>query len=251
VGQDVPFIIGSTIDALGQRSNTIDFRQVGLGLTVIPQISPEGLVVMRVLAEKSELGSVADGVPISIAPNGAAINAPIIALTRATTTVSAASGQTVVLSGLLTKRDQALHRRVPILADVPLLGSLFRFDSTSTRRTELLIILTPHVVNNRFEAEMLKQVESARMNWCLSDVVEMHGPVGLRSQSDLMGEAEAETVYPQPVPADELMPAPEPAEPPVIDNVVPPQENQAPAEERSALRFPSFFSKSETSTAAK
>jgi general secretion pathway protein D len=105
-------------------------------------------------------------------------------------------------------------------------------------------------VNNRFEAEMLKQVESARMSWCLSDVVEMHGPVGLRSQSDLMGEAEAETVYPQPVPADELMPAPELA-PPMLDNVVPPQEKQAPAEERSALRFPSFFSKSETSTAAK
>lgn len=251
VGQDVPFIIASQIDQFGQRNNEIQFRQVGLSLNVVPQISPEGLVVMRVIAEKSELGSVADGVPISIAPNGDAINAPIIALTRADTTVSAASGQTVVLSGLLTKRDQALHRRVPILADIPLLGSLFRFDSTSTRRTELLIILTPHVVNNRFEAEMLKQVESARMSWCLSDVVEMHGPVGLRSQSDLMGEAEAETVYPQAVPAEELMPAPELAEPPVLDNVVPPQENNAPAEERSALRFPSFFGDSEAATAAK
>jgi general secretion pathway protein D len=251
VGQEVPFIVDSQIDQFGQRNNSIDFRNVGLELIVIPQISPEGLVVMRVQAEKSELGSVADGVPISIAPNGQAINAPIIAMTRATTTVSAASGQTVVLSGLLTKRDQAVHRRVPILADIPLLGSLFRFDSTATRRTELLIILTPHVVNNRFEAEMLKQVESARMNWCLSDVVQMHGPVGLRSQGDMMGEAEAETVYPQPVPAEELMPAPDLAPQPAIDNVVPPLEMPVPAEERSALRFPSFFGKSDSSTAAK
>jgi hypothetical protein len=183
-------------------------------------------------------------VPVSIAPNGDAINAPIIALTRATTTVSAASGQTVVLSGLLTKRDFALHRRVPIIADIPLIGNLFRFDSTSTRRTELLIILTPHVVNNRFEAEMLKQVESARMNWCLSDVVEMHGPVGLRSQSDLMGEAESELIYPEQVPADELMPTPEPALPPAPTEVpLPPQ-----AEERSALRFPFSIGKSDTST---
>jgi type II secretion system protein D len=253
VGQDVPFIVGSTIDALGQRNNTIDFRQVGLGLTVVPRISPEGLVVMNVIAEKSELGSVADGVPVSIAPNGDAINAPIIAMTRATTTVSAATGQTVVLSGLLTKRDFALHRRVPILADIPLLGSLFRFDSTSTRRTELLIILTPHVVNNRFESEMLKQVESARMSWCLSDVINMHGPVGLRSKDDVLGESESQTVFPERVPEGELLPTPDLA-PPLDEMPLPPQSN-APVQEtgeRSALRFPFSLggSKSEA-TAAK
>ena len=53
VGQDVPYIVGSTVDALGQRNNTIDFRQVGLGLTVIPRISPDVPVVMNVVAEKS------------------------------------------------------------------------------------------------------------------------------------------------------------------------------------------------------
>lgn len=251
VGQDVPFIVGSTIDALGQRNNTIDFRQVGLGLTVVPRISPEGLVVMNVIAEKSELGSVADGVPVSIAPNGDAINAPIISMTRATTTVSAASGQTVVLSGLLTKRDFALHRRVPILADIPLLGSLFRFDSTSTRRTELLIILTPHVVNNRFESEMLKQVESARMSWCLSDVINMHGPVGLRSKDDVLGESESQTVYPERIPEGELLPTPDLA-PPLDEMPLPPQSNVPMKEtgERSALRFPFSLGSSKNETTA-
>lgn len=249
VGQDVPFIVGSNIDLAGLRTNVIQFRQVGLSLSVIPRISPDGLVVMSVIAEKSELGNIADGVPVSIAPDGTAINAPIVDLTRATTTVSAASGQTVVLSGLLTKRDFALHRRVPLLADIPLLGSLFRFDSTSTRRTELLIILTPHVVNNRFEAEMLKQVESARMNWCLSDVVQMHGPVGLRSQGDLMGEAESELVYPEQIPSDEMLPAPDAAPPQMPMEVPPPTEVPLPpqTEERSALRFPFSIGKSDTS----
>lgn len=253
VGQSVPFIVGSNIDLAGLRTNTIDFREVGLGLTVVPRISPDGLVVMNVVAEKSELGSVADGVPISIAPNGDAINAPIIALTRATTTVSAASGQTVVLSGLLTKRDFALHRRVPIIADIPLIGNLFRFDSTSTKRTELLIILTPHVVNNRFESEMLKQVESARMNWCLSDVVEMHGPVGLRSKQDLIGEAEAELVYPEQVPQESLLPAPEMAPPQQPIEVTPSKEVPLPpqTQERSALRFPFSFGKAKESAATK
>jgi type II secretory pathway component GspD/PulD (secretin) len=247
VGQSVPFIVGSNIDLAGLRTNVIEFRQVGLSLSVIPRISPDGLVVMNVISEKSELGNVADGVPVSIAPDGTAINAPIIDLTRATTTVSAASGQTVVLSGLLTKRDFALHRRVPIIADIPLIGSLFRFDSTSTRRTELLIILTPHVINNRFEAEMIKQVESARMNWCLSDVVEMHGPVGLRSKQDQMGEAESELIYPEQVPEEELMPVPEaaPLESP-SEVPLPPQ-----TEERSALRFPFTLGKSEAGASTK
>jgi type II secretory pathway component GspD/PulD (secretin) len=116
------------------------------------------------------------------------------------------SGQTVVLSGLLRKEDRALHRRVPILADIPLLGDLFRYDSVSTTRNELLIILTPHVIRNRVESDMVKQVESARMSWCLSDVIDLHGRVGLRSRQDPAGAAEAETIYPEPVTAEQFAP---------------------------------------------
>jgi hypothetical protein len=92
---------------------------------------------------------------------------------------------------------------VPLLADVPLIGSLFRFDSSRQVRTELLIVLTPHVVRSRVESERLKHVESSRMNWCLSDVVDLHGATGLRSRSDPIGAAEAELVYPS-LPAQEV-----------------------------------------------
>ena len=197
VGQRVPFVKSSTPNQLtGQPNNTIEHVDVGLSLEVKPRISPDGLVVMSVIAANNRLRPLSEGVPIAIAPNGAPILSPILDVIEAQTTVSAVSGQTVVLSGLITKEDSALHRRVPVLADIPLLGDLFRFDSVSTRRKELLIIMTPHVIKNRFEAEMIKQVESARMNWCLSDVVDIHGPAGLRSQTDRAGAAEAETVYP-------------------------------------------------------
>jgi type II secretion system protein D len=238
VGEQVPYITSSNIEQTGFRSNNIELIEVGLVLQVTPRISPDGLVVMSVFANKSELGTVADGVPVSIAPNGDAINAPRIATTQAETTVSAVSGQTVVLSGLLTKRNEALHRRVPLLADIPLLGDLFRFDSTRIVRKELLIILTPHIVRNRFDAERIKQIESARMSWCLADVVDLHGPAGLKSRSDLLGEAEAETVYPNYVPeaeeiqtphtvqnADQSQPVPEPFQRPVR---VPPGELRQP-----------------------
>lgn len=200
VGQIVPYITSSQIDQLGQRTNYVEFRDVGLELLVRPRISPDNLVVMEVFAAKSELGDVASGVPISIAPNGSAINAPIINTISAETTISAVSGQTVVLSGLIVKRDRELHRRVPLLADIPLIGDLFRFDSKQVQKAELLIVLTPHVIRSRQQSEMMKQVESARMSWCLSDVVAINGPAGLRSASDTMGAAEAETLFPTEIP---------------------------------------------------
>lgn len=210
VGEQVPFITDVRIDQFGQPQPSVDFRDVGLVLDVLPRISPDGLVVMEVDAAKRELAPISEGVPIFVAPGGEPIRVPRIIATEATTTVSAVSGQTVVLSGLLTKRDEALHRRVPILADVPLLGDLFRFDATRTLRTELLIILTPHIVRNRHEAEMIKQTESARMSWCLSDVVDMHGLAGLRSRNDALGAAEAETVYPEAIRApDPVAPLPQ------------------------------------------
>lgn len=222
VGQIVPYITSSQIDQLGQRTNYVEFQDVGLELLVRPRISPENLVVMEVYAAKSELGPVQDGVPISIAPNGSAINAPIINTISAETTISAVSGQTVVLSGLIVKRDRELHRRVPLLADIPLIGDLFRFDSKQVQKAELLIVLTPHVIRSRQQSEMMKQVESARMSWCLSDVVAINGPAGLRSANDVLGAAEAEAVFPTEIPNADGRFEPQPGETVVTPGVLPP-----------------------------
>jgi general secretion pathway protein D len=182
VGASVPTVQGVTQTNFGQTNN-IQYQDVGIILEVQPRISVDGQVVMNVLAEKSELGPEAEGVVISVIGNSE-IRAPQIKTTRATTTVSAASGQTIVLSGLLTKSTFDLHRRVPLLADIPLIGDLFRYDAVQQSRKELLIILTPRVIRSELDAEMLKQVESSRMSWVLSDVIEMHGPSGLRTRGD-------------------------------------------------------------------
>ena len=267
VGETVPFITRSDISQFGSTSNSIVREEVGLSLRVTPRISPDGLVVMRIFAANDRLGEVADGVPIAFGPNGEPILSPLVNTIQAETTVSALSGQTVVLSGLLTKRDTALHRRVPILADVPLLGNLFRYDAVSTRRAELLIVMTPHIVRNRFEAEMIKEVESARMDWCLADVIDMHGPVGLRSIRDPAGAAEAEVIYPEHVSPEEYQQMPEPYSPggtrvptegqPTFPTVAPQASKESPAsteqaeKKKSRFRLPQFFAKSEKQTETK
>jgi hypothetical protein len=113
--------------------------------------------------------------------DGVPIVQPPIDTTVAQTTVSARSGQTVILGGLITKERETVSRRVPYLADIPLLGDLFKYDSESDLRTELLIIMTPHIVRKPEDSDALNQIESERMSWCLADVIDVHGDAGLSS----------------------------------------------------------------------
>ena len=195
VGQRVPRIVGSTVNQNGQ-SNTVALENVGLIIGVTPRISPDGMVVMEVDAEKSALGPEQEGVPVSVSVDGTVIRAPRIDTTTAQATVSAASGETIVLGGLITKRHQEITRRVPLLGDLPLLRHLFRFDNQVEQRTELLIILTPKVIRSPEEGEQIKQTEMARMSWCAADVYDLHGDIGLHFRETTMSEEGTEVIYP-------------------------------------------------------
>ena len=84
-----------------------------------------------------------------------------------------------MLGGLITKDTSAIERKVPYLADIPLLGQLFRYNSMSAQRKELLIILTPYVIRGPEDSERIKQLETARMSWVCEDVHAIHGVTGL------------------------------------------------------------------------
>jgi type II secretion system protein D len=206
VGQNVPRILGVNIDAFGGTTNTIQYEPVGLILNVLPRISPDGLVVMQITAQKSEVGPEAEGIPISVSPAGQVLRAPRIEITQALTTISALSGQTVVLGGLLQTRKFDVHRRVPLIADIPLIGDLFKYDSVAEERRELLIILTPRIVYGKLDADLVKQIESSRMSWILGDVVNLHGESGLRSRCDEWSDADIEAVFPNFIPEEGLLP---------------------------------------------
>jgi type II secretion system protein D len=206
VGQNVPRIVATAIDPLAGTINTIQYEPVGLILRVIPRISPDGLVVLQITAIKSEVGNEVEGIPISISPGGQVLRAPRIEITQAITTVSALSGQTVVLGGLLQTRKFDVHRRVPLIADIPLIGDLFRYDSVAEERRELLIILTPRIIYGKEDADLVKQIESSRMSWILGDVVALHGDAGLRGRCDEWQDADIEAVFPTYIPEEGVLP---------------------------------------------
>ncbi len=148
VGQEVPRITNSRTTEAGQTINTIEYEDVGIILGVTPHVNPEGLVIMDVAPEISQLTDTT--VPIS-----EGINATVIAKRAAQTRVAVSDGQTIVIGGLMENRLNDAIRKVPFLGDLPLLGGLFRRKTQNKVKTELLIFLTPHVARG---PEELKKV---------------------------------------------------------------------------------------------
>ena len=159
-GQFVPLVNGVIVSGLNSVPQIV-YQETGLILSVTPRITPEGEVVMGVSAQKSALSGAT--VPIFFDTNsGNTINSPIINQTIATTTVMVNDGQSVVLGGIIIDSDTVNERKVPYFGDLPYIGHAFRYDSNVHMRSELLIFLTPHIVNNDADFELVKQVETER-----------------------------------------------------------------------------------------
>jgi general secretion pathway protein D len=176
VGQTVPRTQGVTLTAVGSANPTVADTQVGIGLSVTPRIRDDGSIVMQVIATSSSLSN--QGVPIfTDATNGNVVTSPIINNTSIQTTVAIPSGQTIVLGGLITKSDDTIERKVPWLGDLPIVKYAFRYDSTVKRRTELLVFLTPRIVRDDADSEVIKQIEAERMHFIEKDAEQLHGPL--------------------------------------------------------------------------
>lgn len=192
---------------------SIEDIEVGLTLNVLPRVGADGMISMEILASRSSVDRTpGNGQIIGSDQNGVPIFVPDINETRAQSTIVAYSGQTVVFGGLIQKERMNQSRRVPYLSQIPLLGVMFRYDIEEEVRKELLIIMTPMLVNGDEDLEYVKQVESSRMSYCLADMVEMHGDVGLSGGYGLWGPAIGPTIYPDLHPTVDQFPSAMPTE---------------------------------------
>ncbi len=91
------------------------------------------------------------------------------------TTVSALDGETILLGGMISRKSDKVENKVPWLGDLPGLGALFRYRTENKTKTELIIIMTPHIVRNAQEAAQVMCDESRRIDWVLSGVARVHG----------------------------------------------------------------------------
>ncbi|MBX7122399.1 MAG: hypothetical protein K1X42_09745 [Opitutaceae bacterium] len=156
VGQEVPFITNSRISDTGQTTNTVQYQDIGIILRVTPFITSEGLVEMIVTPEISALSE--KTVAIS-----ETVNTPVIDKRSANTVVVTPSDRTVVIGGLISNQSVNQDNKIPLLGDIPLIGQVFKRTVTQNSKTELLIFLTPHVVQNPDDLSKLTDSERGKL----------------------------------------------------------------------------------------
>jgi type II secretory pathway component GspD/PulD (secretin) len=126
---------------------------VGVILKVTPFITADGLVEMMVSPQISSID------PNLSIPISTGVNAPVIDIRSADTVAVTADGQTVIIGGLMETDKSQTDTKIPLLGDIPILGNLFKHKQRSDSKTELLIFLTPHIVQNPTELATLSARE--------------------------------------------------------------------------------------------
>jgi type II secretion system protein D len=154
VGSQVPLAtsttsyIPSTTTTAGETTlnpitSTIQYKDIGIILKVKPQINDSGLVSIELSQEVSSVGQ-----PVTIAGQDfSSINK-----TETTTNLIAQDGETIIIGGLIREDTTKQKNGIPFLSSIPIIGNLFSFRKDTSNRTELIILLTPHVVKNHKEA---------------------------------------------------------------------------------------------------
>ncbi len=151
VGENRPFISGSSETTTGTVLTKIDRKDVGITLRLTPQILEDDVVKLDVF---QEISTVNDTVSQTV---GNVAVGPTTNKRSATTTIIVNSRQTVVIGGLIRDTRSLTEQKIPLLGDIPLLGWLFKFKSSRNEKTNLLIFLTPYIVKDQAELTAIKE----------------------------------------------------------------------------------------------
>jgi len=142
-GGEFPIPISGTTSN-GSATITVEFKQFGVSLAVVPTVLSPGRLNLRVRPEVSQLSSNgAVSVPIGA---GATITIPALTVRRAETTVELGSGQSFAIAGLLQKTSTDTTNALPGLGELPVIGALFKSNDFQRGLSELVIIVTPYLV---------------------------------------------------------------------------------------------------------
>ena len=228
VGQEVPIITsqqnaGTVSTGLFTSGpslvQTVQYRSTGVILKVRPVINSGNRLDLDIQQEVSSAAATTTGVSSS----------PTISTRRVETKLSLRDGSTVLLAGLIDRKASGGNAGVPFLKDIPGLGALFRSENSSDEETELIVMITPYVINDDYEAEGIsdaiqagfgdwaQSIKPARLGLKLRDEVERNAAAdGVASGGDSMPRPSVVEPAPSVVPA--ATPVAPAAAPPMSSN---------------------------------
>ena len=168
VGDEIPVSTGSANVLTTNTTvvNTIDYRNTGIILRVVPRVNANGNVRLDV---EQEISNVAPTTPASSLT-------PTVQQRKVRSSVAVASGQTVLLAGLISERQSGGRNGIPLLDDIPGAGILFSQTSKATTRTELIIFIRPQIIRDGLDAHFVAEELRTKLKGSI-------GPVGVQQPS--------------------------------------------------------------------
>jgi general secretion pathway protein D len=132
-GDALPILTSITLSGVNGVSQQVQYVNVGVTLQIAPRVTPDGYVTSQVFCVVSSVSGYSQGYPT-------------ISQREAQTTATVRDGEVFVIGGLTQESSITTNSKVPVLGDVPVLGAAFRTNKANRSKTELYIIITPHVV---------------------------------------------------------------------------------------------------------
>jgi general secretion pathway protein D len=165
VGDEIPVSTGTgnVLNAATGTSNTIinsiDYRNTGIILRVVPRVSVNGSVRLDI---EQEISQVASG-------SGSTLT-PTVSQRKVKSAVSVASGQTVLLAGLIQERSELDRAGIPVLDQIPKLGDIFSHQTRAITRTELIIFIRPQVIRDSVDAHFVAEELRTKLRGTIESV---------------------------------------------------------------------------------
>ena len=169
----IPIVQGSVVG--GGSTITIEYKEYGIRLNFRPEVLGEGKLRLEVAPEVSELSEIG-----ALHQNG--FDIPSLATRRSKTTVELGNGQSFAMAGLLRTLEQSTIAKVPVLGEIPILGTMFRSVRYEQAQTELVVIVTAELVeplNDGMGRPMPGDLHKAPNDWELFMEGEAHGAVSV------------------------------------------------------------------------
>lgn len=155
VGDQVPFSTGTAtvLTANNTVVNTIDYKNTGIILRVLPRANANGNIVLDI---EQEISNVAAGSAQSLTPT--------ISQRRVKSSIAVASGQTVLLAGLISETENKNRQGIPLLDSIPGVGDAFSHQNTARARTELILFIRPTVLKDAVDVHVIAEEMRSKMN---------------------------------------------------------------------------------------
>ena len=135
-GDALPILTSIALSGVNAVSQQVQYVNVGVTLQIAPRVSDDGVVTSHIFAEVSSVTGMSQGYPT-------------ISQREASTSATVKDGESFIIGGLTQDSDLSTHNKVPLIGDLPALGALFKSENTTKAKTDLYIIVTPHIVRGR------------------------------------------------------------------------------------------------------